>query len=94
MFTASAGPVEDRRPGVEWMHSVQDGAVTVRDFTKWDDYPWSLQSFAESTVRAYGLAIAQPPGPVLITADGKLQEGELSKAEEKKLFILPSHKHR
>ena len=47
LFTASAGPVEDRRPGVEWMHSVQDGAVTVRDFTKWDDYPWSLQSFAE-----------------------------------------------
>ena len=87
MFTASAGPVEDRRPGVEWMHSVQDGAVTVRDFTKWDDYPWSLQSFAESTARAYGLAVAQPPGPVLITADGKLQESELSKAEEKKLFI-------
>jgi acetolactate synthase-1/2/3 large subunit len=87
LFTASAGPVEDRRPGVEWMHSVQDGAVTVRDFTKWDDYPWSLQSFAESTVRAYSLATAQPPGPVLITADGKLQEAALSKDEEKKLFI-------
>ena len=87
MFTASAGPVEDRRPGVEWAHSVQDGAVTVRDFVKWDDYPWSLQHFAESTVRAYGLAVAQPPAPVLITADGKLQEMELTKEANKKLAI-------
>ena len=87
MFTASAGPVEDRRPGIEWFHSVQDGAATVRDFTKWDDYPWSLQSFAESTVRAYQLATAQPQAPVLITADGKLQEMELSKAANAQLSI-------
>ena len=64
--------VTQRRPGAEWQHSVQDCASMVRDFTKWDDYPWSLQSFAESTVRAYALSVAQPQGPVLITADGKL----------------------
>ncbi len=87
LFTASAGPIEDRRPGVEWMHTVQDGAATVRDFTKWDDYPWSLQGFAESTVRAYQLATSQPQAPVLITADGKLQEMELSKAANAKLSI-------
>ena len=87
LFTASAGPVEDRRPGVEWMHSVQDGAATVRDFVKWDDYPWSLQSFAESTVRGYAQAVAQPSAPVLITADGKLQEMELGPAAAKKLSI-------
>jgi hypothetical protein len=55
LFTANAGPIEERRPGVEWAHSVQDGAAIVRDFTKWDDYPWSLQHFAESTVRAYAI---------------------------------------
>ena len=87
VFTASAGPVEDRRPGVEWMHTVQDGAATVRDFVKWDDYPRSLQSFSESTVRAYQLATAQPQAPVFITADGKLQEMELSKAANAKLSI-------
>jgi thiamine pyrophosphate-dependent acetolactate synthase large subunit-like protein len=87
LLTASAGPVEDRRPGVEWMHSVQDGAATVRDFVKWDDYPWSLQSFAESVVRAYTLATAHPQAPVLITADGKLQEMELSKEANAKLKI-------
>jgi acetolactate synthase I/II/III large subunit len=87
LFTASAGPVEDRRPGVEWTHSVQDSAATVRDFVKWDDYPWSLQSFAESVVRAYTLAMTHPQAPVLITADGKLQEMELSKEASAKLKI-------
>src|SRR5438876_718568 len=42
-----------RRPGVEWDHSVQDAAAMVRDFIKWDDLPASLQHFAESAVRAY-----------------------------------------
>src|ERR1700731_207307 len=35
-----AGNVMDatkRRPGVEWDHTAQDQAVTVRDFLKWDD---------------------------------------------------------
>src|SRR5213593_3211998 len=26
-----------RRPGVEWQHSVQDAAAMLRDFIKWDD---------------------------------------------------------
>jgi hypothetical protein len=44
---------------------------------KWGDYPRSLQHFAESTVRGYALACAQPPGPVFITADSELQESPL-----------------
>src|SRR5256884_5848821 len=31
-----------RRPGVEWYHSAQDAAAMVRDYTKWDDLPISL----------------------------------------------------
>jgi acetolactate synthase-1/2/3 large subunit len=87
VFTASAGPTNDRRPGVEWMHSVQDGASLTRDFTKWDDYPWSLQHFAESTVRAYRVATTAPMAPVVITADGKLQEMALEPHEAAKLSI-------
>ena len=63
-----------RRPGVEWAHSVQDAAVLVRDFTKWDDMPVSLQHFAESAVRAYKIATTPPTMPVLLVADGDLQE--------------------
>jgi acetolactate synthase-1/2/3 large subunit len=63
-----------RRPGVEWAHSVQDAAVLVRDFTKWDDMPVSLQHFAESAVRAYKISTTPPTMPVLLVADGDLQE--------------------
>jgi acetolactate synthase-1/2/3 large subunit len=87
VFTGNAGPLDERRPGVEWFHSVQDGAATVRDFVKWDDYPMSLQHFAESTVRGYTLACAQPPGPVFITADAKLQESPLEEREQRGLTI-------
>ena len=52
-----------RRPGVEWDHSVQDAAAMVRDFVKWDDMPISLQHFAESAVRAYKIAMTPPMMP-------------------------------
>ena len=58
----------------EWPHSVQDAAAMVRDYTKWDDLPISLQHFGESAVRAYKIAMTPPMGPVLIVADSELQE--------------------
>jgi acetolactate synthase I/II/III large subunit len=63
-----------RRPGVEWTHSAADVATMVRDFVKWDDIPISLTHFAESTVRGYKIAMTPPMMPVLIVADGDLQE--------------------
>ena len=63
-----------RRPGVEWQHSVQDGAAMLRDFIKWDDQPVSLPHFAESAVRAYKIAMTPPMMPVLVMIDGALQE--------------------
>jgi thiamine pyrophosphate-dependent acetolactate synthase large subunit-like protein len=62
-----------RRPA-EWYHGVQDAALMVRDFTKWDDTPWSLTHFAESAVRAYNIAVTPPMAPVLLVLDGILQE--------------------
>jgi len=73
-----------RRPGTEWNHSVQDPAALLRDFTKWDDQPASLQHFAESTVRAYKMMMAPPQEPVLITLDIDLQEEPI---HEQKLSI-------
>ena len=46
----------------------------VRDYTKWDDTPWSLGHFAESAVRAYRIGMTPPMAPVVIVADGPLQE--------------------
>ncbi|MDX2223364.1 MAG: thiamine pyrophosphate-dependent enzyme, partial [Rhodospirillaceae bacterium] len=63
-----------RRPGVEWLHTAQDPVAIVRDFVKWDDQPGSLQHFAESMVRGVKIAMTPPMAPVLIVADGDLQE--------------------
>jgi acetolactate synthase-1/2/3 large subunit len=73
-----------RRSFVEWTHSAQDAASIIRDYTKWDDNPASLQHFAESFVRAYKIAMTPPMGPVAIIASGKLQEEPI---EEKDLRI-------
>ena len=85
MFAGNFMDAAQRRPGVEWYHCVQDPAALLRDFVKWDDQPASLQHFAESTIRAYRLATTPPMEPVLIVADGMLQEHPVE--DEAKLSI-------
>ena len=63
-----------RPAGVNWYHSAQDMGALVRDFTKWDDNPASLGAFANSTIRAYRLAMTPPMGPVAIMIDSEMQE--------------------
>jgi acetolactate synthase I/II/III large subunit len=77
VITANIANAPLRRPGIETFHTVQDGAVITRDFTKWDDSPGGLQHFAESTVRAYQIAMTPPMGPVVLVADSALQEEPL-----------------
>src|SRR6516225_6712032 len=62
---------------VEWVHSVQDAVAMVRDYTKWDDMPVSLPHFAESAIRAYKIAMTPPTLPVVLVADGELQENPI-----------------
>lgn len=76
-----------RRPGVEWSHSVQDAAVMVRDFIKWDDQPRSLGHFAESAVRAYKMAMTPPMMPVLLMLDAGLQEEAILPAAAARLRV-------
>jgi acetolactate synthase-1/2/3 large subunit len=66
-----------RPPGTDWAHSAQDAAAMVRDYTKWDDNPGSLQHFAESAVRAYKIAMTPPMAPVLIVMDSEMQEAPI-----------------
>src|SRR5262249_22552065 len=63
-----------RPPGVPTVHSAQDINALLRDFTKWDDTPVSLQHFAQSFVRAYKIAMTPPRGPVAISLDAGLQQ--------------------
>jgi acetolactate synthase-1/2/3 large subunit len=66
-----------RPPGVPTAHSALDPISVVRDFTKWDDQPWSLQHFAESMVRAYKIGITPPTEPVAISMDDQIQENAI-----------------
>src|ERR1700680_2811794 len=70
--------IDYRRGSADWYHSVQDAAAMIRDYTKWDDNPVSLAHFAESSVRAYKIAMTPPYEPVVIVADGALQEEPIS----------------
>jgi acetolactate synthase I/II/III large subunit len=83
IFAGNFLDADKRRPGVEWYHCVQDPALILRDFTKWDDQPVSLQHFSESVLRAYKMALTPPMGPVVITVDGDLAEEAIH--DEKKL---------
>jgi thiamine pyrophosphate-dependent acetolactate synthase large subunit-like protein len=74
LFAGNGLRSDTRRPGVEWNHSVQDPAGLVRDFIKWDDQPISLQSFAESTMRALQYTMTAPQEPVMVTCDMDIQE--------------------
>src|SRR5437867_2832820 len=56
------------------VHTAQDVAALVRDFTKWGDAPASHGHFAESAVRAYKIAMTPPTLPVVLSVDKYLQE--------------------
>jgi acetolactate synthase-1/2/3 large subunit len=77
----------ERRGYVEWVHSVQDVAAMVRDYTKWDDNPMSLEHWGESAVRAYNIAMTPPTMPVVLVADGELQESPIENPNLK----VPKH---
>src|SRR5262249_34239634 len=75
-----------RPPGVPTFHSAQDINAIVRDYTKWDDTPVSLQHFAQSFVRGYKISMTPPYGPVMISLDAGLQQ-EPVKNNGEKLYI-------
>jgi thiamine pyrophosphate-dependent acetolactate synthase large subunit-like protein len=76
-----------RAPGVPTFHSAQDINAIVRDYTKWDDQPVSLQHFAQSMVRACKIAMAAPHAPVMIALDGGLQQEPIKPHERESLYI-------
>ncbi|HXI99980.1 MAG TPA: thiamine pyrophosphate-dependent enzyme [Micropepsaceae bacterium] len=87
VLTGNIGKQETRQAYIEWDHAAQDQGAMVRDITKWDDQPTSLQGFAESMVRGYDMMTTAPMAPVLIVADGDLQEDPIPAEVEKKLRI-------
>ena len=80
-----------RPPGVPTTHSAQDINALVRDFTKWDDTPVSLQHFAQSFVRAAKFAMTPPHEPVMLTLDAEVQESPIKEHERNTLYHPEIH---
>lgn len=95
MVFGGAGPMayELRRPEIDWLHTANIQGNAVRDFTKWDDQPASIDSIHSSIRRAYRVAMTEPAGPVYVALDAELQEMELAEdvpPPDHERFPLPS----
>jgi acetolactate synthase-1/2/3 large subunit len=76
-----AGPAayDQRRPNIDWIHGANVQGNAVRDYTKWDYEPRSLESVPQAVARGYRIATSEPAGPVYIALDAGLQEQPLEK---------------
>jgi acetolactate synthase-1/2/3 large subunit len=95
MLNLGGGGPQDAtlRRSTDWVHTALVQGNLVRDFVKYDDQPYSLESVPESLLRAYRIATTEPKGPVYVCLDGDLQEQRLSTpvvVPEARLYRAPA----
>ncbi len=85
LVLGGTGPVDAarRRPWIDWIHTASTQAEQVRDYTRWDDQPASVEALTESLVRAHQMATGAPQGPVYVCLDSDVQEQELPEGFER-----------
>lgn len=66
-----------RRRRIDWIHNATLQGNAIRDYVKWDDQPFSMESIPESFARAYRVAMTEPLGPVYICFEMPFQETRL-----------------
>ena len=80
MVLGGTGPMNSkrRRPRIDWIHTALVQGNQVRDYTKWDDQPYSLADVPDSFIRGYRIATTDPTAPVYINYDADIQEDALT----------------
>jgi len=80
-IVGATGPMDEtkRRPRIDWIHTAQGQGEAVRQYTKWDYQPHTVEGVPESFARAYGVMMTQPQGPVYMVYDAWLQEQQLER---------------
>ncbi|MEO5784704.1 MAG: thiamine pyrophosphate-binding protein, partial [Casimicrobiaceae bacterium] len=75
----ATGPMDEskRRPRIDWTHTAQVQGQAVRDYTKWDYQPTSIDGVPDAFARAYGVMMTEPQGPIYMCYDAWLQEQPL-----------------
>ncbi len=76
-----SGPAahDRRRPNIDWIHSANVQGNAVRDYTKWDHEPRSIDDVPTVWARAHRVAMSEPRGPVYVALDAGLQETPLDR---------------
>ena len=78
-IVGATGPMDEtkRRPRIDWIHSAQSQGAAVRDYTKWDYQPTTVEGVPEAFARGYSVMMSEPRGPVYLCYDAWLQEKKL-----------------
>jgi acetolactate synthase I/II/III large subunit len=78
-IVGATGPLDEtkRRPKIDWIHSAQSQGAAIREYTKWDYQPTTIDGVPESFARAYSVMMTEPRGPVYMCYDAWLQEKKL-----------------
>ena len=81
LVLGATGPLNEarRRPRIDWIHTANVQGSAVRDYTKWDDQPASVDGIPGSFARAYRVAMTEPQGPVYLCYDAQLQEDPIDR---------------
>ena len=81
-IVGATGPLDtaQRRPRTDWIHTAKVQGNAVRDFTKWDDQPHTIDDIPDSFARAYGVMMTEPQGPVYTCYDASILEQALPHA--------------
>jgi thiamine pyrophosphate-dependent acetolactate synthase large subunit-like protein len=81
LILGATGPMNEakRRPRIDWIHTANVQGNAVREYTKWDDQPASVDGIPNSFSRGYRVAMTEPQGPVYLCYDAQLQEDPLDR---------------
>jgi thiamine pyrophosphate-dependent acetolactate synthase large subunit-like protein len=79
LIIGATGPVDAarRRPWIDWIHTSADQGALIRQYSKWDDQPGSVEAALESLASAYSITRQAPSAPVYVCLDVSLQEQPL-----------------
>src|SRR5580692_6347829 len=80
LIIGATGPVDAarRRPWIDWIHTSGDQGALIRQYSKWDDQPGSVEAALNSLARAYSITVEAPSAPTYVCLDVSLQEQPLT----------------
>ena len=75
----ATGPLNEtkRRPKIDWIHTANGQGAAVREYTKFDAQPATVDGVPEAFARAYSVMMTHPTGPIYMCYDAWLQEEKL-----------------